>query len=474
MNRVLSKALVVSGLALAGLAPASVRADISKDVLTKVYADVATSLVVVRFTWASEIRKVELSTAAVVVGDDGLVATSITAFNPQFPDEQLTDFKIIVPHEDKDDEELDAEFVGHDERYGLAYIRAKGDARKWTPVKFDATAKLSVGDDVVSVGMLPKGGGFKPYLATGTVGATIPDATPQVLVMGALAPAQSPVFNDKGVAVGLVSIAPGQPPYLSTGQKEMDDRTMLMAITNPPRFFMPAYDFAPSLADPPKPGEPLKLAYMGVREMKGLTKDVAEYYGLADKPALQLGDIVKGTPAFDAGLKRGAIVTQLDGKQLERGSDVEDLPGIFARTLSRKKVGDKVTLTILPGKDQTTTDVVVTLGERPKRANLAKRFYAEDLGFGVRELVFDDVYERKLAPDEKGVAVTIVRPQSAAQTSRMEGDEMITQLNGKPVTDLDTFKTDYEVFRKEKPKEAVVLVVKKEGREDTIRIEPPQ
>jgi hypothetical protein len=39
---------------------------------------------------------------------------------------------------------------------------------------------------------------------------------------------------------------------------------------------------------------------------------------------------------------------------------------------------------------------------------------------------------------------------------------------------LDEFQKSYEQARKDKPKEAVVLVVRREGSEDTVRIEPPQ
>lgn len=462
----------ILALTLAAGFAGNAQAEVPLAVRTKALAEAAPSLVVVQFTWASEVRKVELSAAGIVVNKDGLVLASLRAFSPQFPDDQLNDFKIIIPRKDADDEEIDAEFVGRDERYGFAYVKAKAK-HDWQPLKFEA-ADLKVGDDLFSVGMLPKGGGYEPYLAEATVSAKLRGSVPQILTMGPLTAAQSPVFDAKGKAIGLVLGMPDQSPYLSMGQNELDDRLQLIPIEQPPHFFVPASDFLPSLADPPKAGEPMKLTFMGVVDMKGVTKDVAEYMGIAGQPAIQLGDIIPGTPAAEAGIKRGAIITGLNGKPLERGDEVDDLPGIFSRTLTRMKVGDKVTLTILPGKGQPTKDVVVTLAQRPDRANLAKRYYAEDLGFGVRELVFDDRYQRKLTDDEKGVAITIVRPQSAAATARLSGDEMITQLNGQPVTGLDEFEKDYKAFRESKPKEAVVLVVKRDGREDTIRIEPPQ
>jgi len=68
-----------------------------------------------------------------------------------------------------------------------------------------------------------------------------------------------------------------------------------------------------------------------------------------------------------------------------------------------------------------------------------------------------------------------LRPQAAAQAAKLARNDLITQMNGKPVTDLDQFKKDYLQFRKDRPRDPVVLEVsKQDGREETINIEPPQ
>ena len=135
---------------------------------------------------------------------------------------------------------------------------------------------------------------------------------------------------------------------------------------------------------------------------------------------------------------------------------------------------DTVTLTILTKKDEPTKDVEVKLTERPKGSNVAARWYDEDLGFGVREMVFMDTYARKLPQETKGVVVSIVKPQSAVAAAKLGSNDLITELNGANVTDLEQFKKSFETIRKEKPKEAIVLVVLREGNTQTIRIEPPQ
>src|SRR5262245_13897083 len=92
------------------------RADVPPDVVRKLTESVSPSLVAVQYTWEYEFGKLDFVGAGVVVSDDGLVMLPLPVITPAFPDAQLTDFKIIIPHFDKDDEELEAVFQGRDER----------------------------------------------------------------------------------------------------------------------------------------------------------------------------------------------------------------------------------------------------------------------------------------------------------------------------------------------------------------------
>jgi S1-C subfamily serine protease len=105
----------------------------------------------------------------------------------------------------------------------------------------------------------------------------------------------------------------------------------------------------------------------------------------------------------------------------------------------------------------------------------ARRFYAKDLGFVVREAVFSDTYRRKMNLSTGGVVIAMLRTQAAAQAAKLSVEDLVLQMNGKPLTDLDQFKKDYLQFRKDKPTDALVLVVSRvDGKEQTINIEPPQ
>ena len=54
-------------------------------------------------------------------------------------------------------------------------------------------------------------------------------------------------------------------------------------------------------------------------------------------------------------------------------------------------------------------------------------------------------------------------------------NDLITQMNGKPVENLDEFKKDYQESRKERPNDPLVLeVTRLDGKQQTINIQPPQ
>lgn len=436
----------------------------------ELYDRVAPSLCVVQFTLDTELGRVDVDSTGLIVSNDGLVISSIGLTRQTLPDEQMKNFKIILP--DDPETELDATFEGRDERTNLAFYRVKDSARrKWTPVTFDdvASKTLAPGDALWSIGVMPKQAGYKPYLATSNVAAVLRGPVPQVLVTGeGLAAVGAPVFNADGKAIGLVEAQGDQSPFLN------DPRNAMQAVYNPPRLFVPSYDFTLGLKDPPT-GKPLALAFSGMAQFTGLTKEVAEYYGLKNnQPAVQVGDVIPGFAAEKAGIKPGDVIVKLDGEPLERGDQPEETWRILTRKISRKKVGQDVTFTVISGKDQPPHDVKLTLGERPKPASRAKRFWAEDLGFTVREIVFDDTYERRLDKETGGAVVALIKPNSSAQTARLAIGDLVTQFNGQAVKNLDDFQTRYNAFRKTNPHDAVVLEVLRGTATQVIRIEPPQ
>ncbi len=86
-----------------------------------------------------------------------------------------------------------------------------------------------------------------------------------------------------------------------------------------------------------------------------LTKQLAEYFGIADDQGVLVTSVSDDSPAAKAGLKAGDIITAIDGEKIEGAGDL-------ARGINKKKDGD-VTLTVIRNKNQRT--ITVTPKESP-------------------------------------------------------------------------------------------------------------
>ena len=431
------------------------------------YEKVRPSLVAVQYTYAGELGRQDIIGAGIVVKADGLVLISMGLTPLQIPDSQMVDFKILIPGDEE--KELDAVFQGRDERSGVAFVKTV-EKQAWPVIEF-VEAPQGIGEAVLSVGLLTKFAGYHAYLTQAIVSANLRGPVPQTLVSPeGLAVMGSPVFDSEGRAIGMVNQIADQSIVLN------DPRNPLGAINNPPRFYVPTRDFLQSLQDPPKAGEPMKLPWLGVAEISGVNKDLSDLFHLKGQPAVQIGAVIPGYSAEKAGLKAGDIIVKFNGEILERGDEPEEAAQILLRKIKRLKSGTKVTFSILkssaPG--DAPKEVSLTLGERPKPANLAARFYAEDLGFTAREMVFEDKYDRHLKHDFNGVMIALVKPASSAESGQLAIGDIVTQINRTPVTDVEQFQKLYQDSRKANKKEAVVLEVLRGVNTQVIRIEPPQ
>ena len=87
---------------------------------------------------------------------------------------------------------------------------------------------------------------------------------------------------------------------------------------------------------------------IGVSTMS-LTKQLADYFGIADGKGALVTSVTEDGPAAKAGVKAGDVITAVDGEAV-------DSPGDISRVINRKKEGD-VTLTIIRNKSQQTIRV---------------------------------------------------------------------------------------------------------------------
>ena len=132
----------------------------------------------------------------------------------------------------------------------------------------------------------------------------------------------------------------------------------------------------------------VQRAWLGI-QLAELTPELAEGFGLSEQRGILVNDVIAGTPADRAGLKRNDVIVEFDGQS------VSDLPK-FRLKVADTKVGSKVPLTVL--RDGSRIPVTVTLSERPPEGVAEARPQSDDQdapatfsGLTVREITADEI-----------------------------------------------------------------------------------
>ena len=173
----------------------------------------------------------------------------------------------------------------------------------------------------------------------------------------------------------------------------------------------------------------VKRAWLGI-QLAELTPELAEGFGLSEQRGILVNDVIAGTPADRAGLKRNDVIVEFDGQS------VSDLPK-FRLKVADTKVGSRVPLMVL--RDGKRIPVTVTLSERPQDgvADAKPRGGEEDTaqasvsGLTVRELTAEEKATTKVS---SGVLVTDVADGSAAEDAGISVGDIVEQVGGRPVT----------------------------------------
>lgn len=86
-----------------------------------------------------------------------------------------------------------------------------------------------------------------------------------------------------------------------------------------------------------------------------LTKQLADYFGVTDDKGVLITSVRENSPASNAGLKAGDVITEVDGEKIDEVGDL-------SRAINRKNEGD-ITLTVVRDKSPRTIRVTPEKGE---------------------------------------------------------------------------------------------------------------
>jgi S1-C subfamily serine protease len=192
---------------------------------------------------------------------------------------------------------------------------------------------------------------------------------------------------------------------------------------------------------------------------------------LGDDPTIR--DLFKGTdkgvvvrtieadaPAYKSNLRPFDVITQIDGTPVTTDTQLQ-------HEILKKKIGQNVQLTV--SRKGQTLEIPVTTGELPNEIARVSNEPAPPLeqkqedvnkfGLQVQELS-KEVAARLKLDVEQGVIVTDVADNSLAAAQDIQREDVITEVDGKPVTNVASFR---EALTKADPRKGILLYLDRKG-----------
>ena len=318
------------------------------------------------------------------------------------------------------DKEYKAQIIGADPLSDIAVLQLETN-EKFLPVDFGDSDKARIGDWVIAIG--------NPFGLGGTVTSGIISARNRSIGLSRYEDyiqtdasinsgnSGGPLFDMNGDVIGINTAILGRSGSIGIG------------------FSIPSNSAKIVIDQLLEFGE-TRRGWLGVR-IQDVTQEIADVEKL-DKPRGALvASVADNSPSAKAGIKAGDIILEFNGVKINQ---MKELPAIVAKTKVGTNVKVKVwrnkkeiTKNVLLGRLETSEDFKVTEKSSPVESVI------DDLKITVRKLNNEDIKERKLPNQTKGLIITKIENNSPLLNS-IELNSVIVEAQKKKIksaNDLD-------------------------------------
>jgi serine protease Do len=322
--------------------------------------------------------------------------------------EQTEELKVRL----SDEKEYSAKIIGRDPKTDLALIKI--DVPKpLIPLTLGDSDGLEVGDWVLAIG--------NPFGLGNTVTAGIVSAKYRQIGGG---PYDNFIQTD-------ASINPGNSggPLVDEDGKVIGVNSVIFSQSggNIGIGFAIPINMAKQLLPQLRKGK-VSRSWLGVM-IQNITPELKAKLGLGTDEGALVSDVVSSGPAEKAGIKRGDVILQFDGKAIQNS---RDLPFVVAST----PIGKTVVVEVM--RDNQRINLQVKTEELKEEAEAAPPSEARPhLGMEVQEITNEMVKNYNLSRTSGVIIVQVENGSPAAEAGLTPGD-IIVEVDKKPVKDVNT------------------------------------
>jgi serine protease Do len=334
---------------------------------------------------------------------------------------------------------FEADLIGKDPTFDLAVIKVKAESLPSLPLG-DSDA-VDVGEWVVAIG--------NPHGFENTVTVGIVSAKNRTL--------QAADINFQGFMQTDAAINPGNSggPLISLKGEVVGINTAIVPYAQGIGFAVPV-NMAKQIMDELIETGEVKRGWLGI-VLQDLTPGFAETYKVPVEGGAIISDVLSGSPADSAGLKRGDAIVAIDGKEMKKGQDVV----LYIRN---KFSGDVVSVEIY--RNSRKQSVKVELGtltdenssgrsQRGDREERGSNRGSTRVGATVSPITPKLKEDYDLSSDKGLVVVRVERGSIADEMGLREGDQIL-EVNRRSVETV----SDWERALRGDAKTIVILATR--------------
>ncbi|RWB36345.1 MAG: Do family serine endopeptidase [Mesorhizobium sp.] len=188
----------------------------------------------------------------------------------------------------------------------------------------------------------------------------------------------------------------------------------------------------------------IERGFIGVR-LQEITPPIAEALGIPGSKGALVASVEPGSPAEQAGIQAGDVITRFDGKDIQSVHDLtlavaSQTPGTKT-TLTRNRAGSQQEIALTIGQ---RNDEKGQTGAVPKSETADPR-----LGLSLSPIPDEARQQLGLQPDTTGVFVQEVAPNSLAAENGFQPGDVIVSANNRNVTQPSDIQEEWAKSRQQ-------------------------
>jgi Do/DeqQ family serine protease len=345
--------------------------------------------------------------SGIVVKQDGKTVYVLTNNHVAGNASEIT----VILHDEK---EYKATLVGKDDRRDIALIKFESDSQNFAVATLGDSSAVRVGDWAIAIGS-PLG--LVSSVTAGIVSAVNRSGGPDNNINDFI---QTDASINKGNSGGALVNIRGEVIGMNTWIASSTGGSIGLG------FAIPINNVKKGIDDFISKGK-VEYGWMGIG-LDALDKASAEELGVDPKKAVIAASIFRQSPAEKGGVLPGDAILKINGDEIKGMEQLQrivgDLPAGKAASIDVLRNGKRQSLT-----------VKIEVRKDSAAANDSNYFP----GIILRSLKYEDLDQTKLPKGVKGVFVLSVADKSPASIVGLKSQDIITEVNEKPVSDLQDF-----------------------------------